>query len=118
MFLVVKVTTTGVVGLQLLGQFIHIVKHADKKRAKIYVIRKKTAKGSYTYKEFQEKIKLYDRCPQCNRKWEEIPYSKGSAKYKITKDHIIPLSQGGGNDINNIQPLCYRCNFTKGHSLI
>jgi len=55
--------------------------------------------------------------PNCNRKWEEIPSSKGSAKYKITEDHIIPLLEGGTDDIDNIQPLCYQCNFKKGHSV-
>jgi 5-methylcytosine-specific restriction endonuclease McrA len=75
------------------------------------------AKGTHTEKEFYEKLKLYDSCPGCNRKWDDIPSSKGSAKYKITEDHIIPLLEGGTDDIENIQPLCYQCNFKKGHSM-
>ena len=98
------------------GEVHKYCKTCRQQRAKLYSLRKKTAKGSHTDKEFQEKLKKYERCPQCNRKWEDIPYSKGNAKYKITEDHIIPLLGGGTDDMDNIQPLCYQCNFKKGHS--
>ena len=35
----------------------------------------------------------------------------------LTKDHIIPKSRGGKDHLNNLQPMCTRCNEKKGSSL-
>ena len=88
----------------------------QKDRGVTYATRKKNASGSHTKKQLEELLKKHSVCPGCKKSWNDIPFSKGGKKYRITFDHIIPLSKGGSNDIENIQPLCYRCNFSKGFS--
>jgi 5-methylcytosine-specific restriction endonuclease McrA len=33
---------------------------------------------------------------------------------KVVPDHVIPLVRGGAHRLDNIQPLCWKCNFRKG----
>lgn len=68
------------------------------------------AEGSHTIAEWELLKTQYGyRCPMCLKHEPEI---------KLTKDHIIPLSKGGSNYIENIQPLCQRCNSKKYNKLI
>ncbi len=66
---------------------------------------KKQTDSFYILGEWELLKKQYGyRCPVCNRKEPEIT---------LTIDHIIPLSKGGSNYIENIQPLCKPCNSKK-----
>lgn len=61
------------------------------------------AKGSHTREEWSDMVTAYGyACNIC-----------GEIKLGLTKDHIIPLSKGGSDYIENIQPLCRFCNSRK-----
>ncbi len=67
-------------------------------------IRQKLIKDglSHTFRQWELlKSKYNNRCVNCGKKG------------KLTIDHIIPLSRGGSDLIENIQPLCKKCNFIK-----
>lgn len=60
------------------------------------------APGHFTHEEWIEMKELFDnKCAICG------------VATKMTVDHKIPLSKGGTNFIENIQPLCMPCNSRK-----
>lgn len=54
------------------------------------------------------------QCLCCGQRAGDIDTSTGNPVV-ITHDHIVPLSWGGANSIENSQPLCQPCNSRKGN---
>jgi len=70
-----------------------------------YRARKNNAEGNFSEKEFKQKLIFYHyRCCHCGTDLTKTDYQR---------DHIQPLSKGGSNYIDNIQPLCEHCNLSK-----
>ncbi|MBI2332163.1 MAG: HNH endonuclease [Chloroflexi bacterium] len=71
---------------------------------------KYASKVTHTEQEWQKlKARYNSTCLCCGKKEPEI---------KLTRDHVIPLTQGGSDSIDNVQPLCARCNSKKNNKHI
>ena len=58
---------------------------------------------SLTFKQWYDSQEYFGfKCAYCGK------------QVNLTRDHFIPLSQGGGFSINNIIPACIHCNDSKG----
>lgn len=83
-------------------------------RARVRNERLRKNGGKHTSSEWQALLNQTPRCPDCNRLWGEIPFRLDSRYQTVwTKDHLIPVIDGGIDDISNIRPLCYECNFKR-----
>lgn len=66
-----------------------------------YRARQKQAQGKFTSREWKAlKASYHGRCVYC-----------GNAA--TTADHVVPISRGGSNSIENIAPACRPCNSSK-----
>ena len=68
--------------------------------------------GSHSQREWDELVLAWGwRCFYCGRPVHEAAQP---IQDSLTRDHLIPLSRGGSNDIGNIVPACFNCNRLKG----
>lgn len=96
-------------------------RNINKEKIKLY---KKTEKGNILCRQidFLRRTKIKERITY--EQWEKIFYKFGKqclncgTKENITIDHIIPLSIGGRNILENIQILCKSCNSKKYTKII
>ena len=71
---------------------------------------KLSAEGAHTEEQWQALKSFYDfKCLKCGKQEPEV---------KLTRDHVIPLTQGGSDSIDNVQPLCAQCNSKKNNKHI
>ena len=59
-------------------------------------------KGKHTKEEWEEMKLFFGKCVKCG------------SNHDIVKDHIKPIYQGGSDGLDNLQPLCKKCNSSKG----
>ena len=52
------------------------------------------------------------RCQYCHRGHAEL-----RTRECLTRDHVVPISRGGGNEWTNVVTACSSCNTRKGNSL-
>lgn len=65
---------------------------------------------SFTAQEWLDCKASHDnRCVMCGA---------AESLFKLTPDHVVPLSRGGAGGIENIQPLCGPCNSSKNSKVI
>jgi 5-methylcytosine-specific restriction endonuclease McrA len=72
--------------------------------------RKYQAEGFHTEAEWgMLKAKYNYTCLRCSQREPEII---------LTRDHVLPITQGGSDWITNLQPLCHTCNSSKNNKYI
>lgn len=89
--------------------------------------RKRYAKNPYKAKEkdYKRRAKLKTLGSISAKDWRNVCDKFGNkclccgkTNIKLTIDHVVPLKLGGTNSLDNLQPLCFSCNSSKGAKYI
>lgn len=73
-----------------------------------------TEVGNYSYEDWLKLLQQHDnKCYYCG-----VELRNEEGKLMATRDHIVPLSRGGTDEISNIVPACKSCNGSKSNKLI
>lgn len=76
-------------------------------------LRLKAVPGSHTRKEWEDLLERHKcKCAYCGK---QMVAELGPDQ--VTRDHILPVSKGGTDDIINIIPACRACNSSKNNRL-
>lgn len=104
----------GTYGSATTGKVTRYCRACRRVRARDYGARRARSDRHHTKAQWEALLAQHDRCPICHRAWADVP-PRPDRRYKNvwTRDHIVPLSQGGADTIENIQPACYQCNSGK-----
>ena len=78
-------------------------------RARGWRLKEARKKGRHTKKEWEEMKDFFDNTCCC--------CMGDSGLFHVEKDHVIPIYQGGSDALYNLQPLCARCNSSKGSNV-
>lgn len=79
-------------------------------RAFIQKAKRREIEPGHTFEQWIELLKQHDnRCFYC-----KVKMTKKDGARQRTRDHIVPLSKGGTDSIDNIVPACKSCNSSKG----
>lgn len=69
------------------------------------IIRRRSVTGTHTIEQWEALKAEYDHtCLRCGRREPEVT---------LSRDHVLPIAKGGTDNIDNIQPLCRKCNSQK-----
>lgn len=83
---------------------------ASRNKERMKAHRRRVSGDVWTLEEENQLITDYGfRCVYCNKK---------KKRKDLTLDHVIPITKGGTNSIENLVPACCFCNLSKGNKSI